>query len=149
MKLLLSLLKIIMGLMLVTNPDAANAQTCANENSEHIMRTLRPLLNDIRYETDRIESGIQNLGFEDLTRLTTSEYSELCAEMKLTTLYLNHPPTRPHDVSFFKTSNRRLIVYFFSDTLPSDNDFSFTSGPLGLIRIFDDNLEHVFSVSIQ
>lgn len=90
------LIAILTGYLLgISSPMIANAQTCMDENSEHIMRTLRPLLNDIRYETDRIESGIQNIGFEDFTRLTTSEYSELSAEMKLTTLYLNHPPTRP------------------------------------------------------
>ena len=141
-------LVIIITLLFSISSNAANAQACENENSPHTLRILTYFLSDPRFEPDRIESGVQNLSIEDVTMLKVSHDSELCEQLRQTSLYLNAPDGL-NDISFFKASNRRLIVYFFLDTLPNYEELIFYSGPIGLIRIFDENLNHVLSVSIK
>lgn len=127
----------------------AYAQTCENENSTYTLGMVTYFLNDARFEPDRIESGIQNLNIGDLTRLKASEHSGLCSQLKQTTAFVNAPPSGINDISFFKSSGRRFIVYFFLDTLPADDGLTFYSGPIGIIDIFDGDLEHILSVSIR
>ncbi len=117
-----------------------------DENSEHSYRMLKTFLSNSDYESDHIEGGITNLSMDDVTLLTSLEHSGLCEQIKQTSLYINAPSGRPIDTSFFMSSNRRFIVYFFLDSLPSDDGLTFNTGAMGIIDILDDNLEHVKSV---
>lgn len=142
-------LAIILSLLYSLSSNAVYAQACENENSPHTLRILTYFLSDPRFEPDRIESGVQNLSIEDVTMLKVSHDSELCEQLRQTSAFVNAPPTGLNDISFFNVSNRRFIVYFFLDTLPNYEELIFYSGPIGLIRIFDENLNHVLSVSIK
>ncbi len=142
-------LTIIVTLVCSLSTNLVHAQTCENENSSHTYSMLKSFLNDTRYESDHIESGIQNLSIDNVTLLIGSEHSELCEQLRQTSAFVNAPPTGLNDISFFNVSNRRFIVYFFLDTLPNYEELIFYSGPIGLIRIFDENLNHVLSVSIK
>lgn len=143
------ILVITLALLCAVNSQKANAQTCENENSTHTLGMVSYFLSDPRFEPDRIESGIQNLNIDDLTMLESFQHSELCNQLKQTTAFVNAPPSGNNDISFFKSSERKFIVYFFLDTLPADDGLTFYSGPKGLIRIFDNDLEHILSVSIR
>lgn len=126
----------------------AYAQTCENENSTYTLGMVTYFLNDPRFEPDRIGSGIQNLNISDVTMLQNFQHSELCGQLRQTQQYLN-APDGVNDISFFKSSGRRFIVYFFLDTLPTDDGLTFYSGPIGIVDILDENLEHILSVSIR
>ena len=131
------------------NPVAGHGQACNDEDSIHTSRVITYFMNDSRFEPDLVESGIQDISIDDITRLSSSSHSELCQQIKRTSLFTNTPPAVPSHISFFKTSDRRFIVHFFLDSLPSDDGLTFHSGPIGIIRILDEDLQHIKSVLVK
>lgn len=141
------LITVIVGMSLwTTSSKVSNVDTCMDENSNHTYRMLKSFLNNSSYEPDHIEGGILNLSMDDIILLTSLEHSGLCEQIKQTSLYINTPSSRPTDISFFMSSNRRFIVYFFLDSLPSDDGLTFNTGAMGIIVILDENMEHIKSV---
>ncbi len=132
----------------ISSFEKAYSQSCENENSTHTLGLLTYFLDDPRYEPKHIESGIENMSIDDVTQLIGSEYGELCSQIEQTSLYVNSPQGIPTEISFFKTTNHRFIVYFFLDVLPFEDGVSFTAGPSGIVDILDNDLEHVNSVLV-
>jgi hypothetical protein len=114
---------------------------------EFTAELIEGIINNDKYHDFRLNTGLQNVNFQEITVLTDPTYTEICQSLKYDGFYEPEPDSQPITKAYFKSDNHFYVIVHYSDSVLREENgmIKITSGPVGAVKVYDANLNSINS----
>jgi len=114
---------------------------------EFTTELIERIINSDKYHDFRMNVGLQNVDFQELTVLSDPTNTEICQSLKNDGFYEPEPDSQPITKAYYKSENHFYAIVHFSDSILREENgmIKITVGPVGAFKVYDANLNSINS----
>ncbi len=103
---------------------------------------IEKIIVEEKFQTFRENAGLQSVTIQEIVTLSDSNHHDYCQAINNDGFYDPEQTKQPISKTFFKSDNHFFSVVHFSDSiLEAANDtIKISTGPIGAIKVYDQNL---------